>query len=141
MVVFPLLICSKSWLIEIIFQTGEIRYFREERCDVVSSCPHRAIGLWVLCGGNLASTGPTSCQRERTSRLSSHNRLVIKGLRSNQEISIYPSPVVLRPLSFSHFIICPLFVASSSCRRPLVSIQTETPVRSVGRLQPRGGSV
>lgn len=55
--------------------TEAIRYFREERCHVGLSCLHRAIGLWVLCGGNLASTGWTSCQRERTSRLSSHNRL------------------------------------------------------------------
>lgn len=39
---------------------------------------YRAKGLWVLCGGNLASAGRTSCPREKTSRPSSPSRSVVK---------------------------------------------------------------
>lgn len=67
-----------TWLIRILIPGNQTEGIRDTRCDVVSSCLNRAIGLWVLCGGNLASTGPTSCPRERMSRLSSHNRSVIK---------------------------------------------------------------
>lgn len=64
----------------------------------MSSCLHRAIGLQLLCGGNLASTGPTSCQRERTSRLSSHNRSEIKASTQIQKVSVYPSTAFCFPL-------------------------------------------
>lgn len=137
-----------------IFQRREVQC-----CLFLSPQSHRTVGsLWRESGLNWTDflpegediqafisqqVGNKGLKNDQDSVTIHWHSWFLCNTRSSQRAHFTPTPSSIGPppLSFFYFIISLSFVTSPSYRRPLVLIQTETPVCSVGRLQSRGGSV